>query len=166
VLLHGDWLHLASNLLVLFAFGDNVEDALGHLRYALFLALSAAAAAIAYTFLDAAPAEWLIGASGAISGVLAAYLLLWPMARTMFLALAEAEEFAQRQAAGAAPFQPALAVDAFEPADQQHAEAAPRRQRWPATPLRAGRRAQPLDEAVEPGCDTFRLQSVVERMAR
>lgn len=87
VLLHGDWLHLLGNLLVLFAFGDNVEDALGHLRYALFLALSAAAAAIAYAVLDAAPAEWLIGASGAIAGVLGAYLLLWPMARTMFLAL-------------------------------------------------------------------------------
>jgi hypothetical protein len=82
------------------------------------------------------------------------------------LALAEAEERAQRQAVGAAPFQPALAVDAFEVADQQHAEAASRRQRWPATPLRAVRRAQPLDEAVEPGCDTFRLQSVVGRMAR
>lgn len=87
VLLHGDWLHLAGNLLVLFAFGDNVEDALGHVRYVLLLALSAIAAAIAYAFLDAAPAEWLIGASGAIAGVLAAYLLLWPMARTMFLAL-------------------------------------------------------------------------------
>jgi membrane associated rhomboid family serine protease len=86
VLLHGDWLHLAGNLIVLFAFGDNVEDALGHLRYALFLALSAAAAAIAYAVLDAAPAEWLIGASGAIAGVLGGYLLLWPMARTLFLA--------------------------------------------------------------------------------
>jgi membrane associated rhomboid family serine protease len=87
VLLHGDWLHLLGNLLVLFAFGDNVEDALGHVRYALLLALSAAAGAAAYAFLDPAPAEWLIGASGAIAGVLGAYLLLWPLARTMFLAL-------------------------------------------------------------------------------
>jgi hypothetical protein len=82
------------------------------------------------------------------------------------LALAQAEELAQRQAVGAAPFQPALAVDAFEVADQQHAEVAPRRQRWPSTPLRVVRRAQPLHEAVEPGCDKFRLQPVVERMAR
>ena len=86
VLLHGDVLHLAGNLLVLFAFGDNVEDALGHSRYVAFLLLSAVAAAAAYAFLDAAPAELLIGASGAIAGVLGAYLLLWPMARTMFLA--------------------------------------------------------------------------------
>lgn len=85
-LLHADWLHLAGNLLVLFAFGDNVEDALGHFRYALFVALSAAGGAIAYAFADAAPAEYLIGASGAIAGILGAYLLLWPMARTMFLA--------------------------------------------------------------------------------
>jgi membrane associated rhomboid family serine protease len=86
VLLHGDWLHLAGNLLVLFAFGDNVEDALGHPRYALFVVLSGAAGAVAYAFADAAPAEYLIGASGAIAGILGAYLLLWPMARTMFLA--------------------------------------------------------------------------------
>lgn len=85
-LLHGDWLHLAGNLIVLFAFGDNVEDALGHLRYALFVVLSAAAGGVAYAFADAAAAEYLIGASGAIAGILGAYLLLWPMARTMFLA--------------------------------------------------------------------------------
>ena len=67
------------------------------------------------------------------------------------LPLAEPQELAQRQAVGAAPFQAALAVDALEVADQQHAEVAPRRQRWPPSAGGVVGRAQPLDEAVEPG---------------
>ena len=82
------------------------------------------------------------------------------------LPLAEPQELPQRQAVGAAPLQAALAVDAFEVADQQHAEVAARRQRWPAAARGVVRRALPLDEAVEPGRDQLRLQPVVERVAR
>src|SRR4051812_30873621 len=80
--------------------------------------------------------------------------------------LAEAEELARRQAVGAAPLQAALAVDPFEVADQQHAEVAPRRQRGSAPTRGVVGRALSLDEAAEPGADEFRLQPVVEHVAR
>lgn len=83
-LMHGGWMHLIGNMLALAAFGDNVEDAFGHRRYALFLAVCAAAAAATWA-LTAPPGEGLIGASGAIAGVLAAYLLLYPQARVVML---------------------------------------------------------------------------------
>ena len=79
---------------------------------------------------------------------------------------AEAEELAQRQAVGAAPFQPALAVDPLEVADQLHAEVAARRQRRPTLLAGVVRRALRLGEAVEPGLDQDGLQAVVERVAR
>src|SRR3954452_5191093 len=81
------------------------------------------------------------------------------------LPLAEAEELAQGQAVGAAPLQPALAVDPLEVADQQHTEVPPRWQRRPALPRRVVRRALALDEAVEPGAEQFGLEPVVERVA-
>src|SRR5947209_15316434 len=82
------------------------------------------------------------------------------------LALAEPQEFAQRQAVGAPPFQTTLAVDAFEIADQQHAEVATRRQRWAAVPRRILRRTLHLHEPVEVGRDQHGLQLVVESVTR
>jgi hypothetical protein len=79
--IHGGWFHLLGNMLFLWVFGDNVEDAMGHLRYALFYVvagLAAAAAHIAVNQNDLIPA---VGASGAIAGVLGAYLVLYPRAR-------------------------------------------------------------------------------------
>src|SRR5712664_2276882 len=81
-------------------------------------------------------------------------------------ALTEAPEFAQRQTVRTAPFQTALAVDAFEVADQQHAEVAPRRQRRTATARCILRRTLCLHEPVEVGRDQHRLQLVVEGVTR
>lgn len=82
--LHGGLLHLLGNMLALWAFGDNVEDAFGHLRFAAFFALCAAAGAAAFG-LTAPPGQGLVGASGAIAGIMAAYLLLYPRARVVML---------------------------------------------------------------------------------
>ncbi|SIQ64772.1 Membrane associated serine protease, rhomboid family [Rhizobium sp. RU35A] len=79
--LHLDVWHLGSNLLFLWVFGDNVEDALGHGRFALFYLLCAAAGALFHGFVHPLSEGPLIGASGAISGVVAAYLLLHPRVR-------------------------------------------------------------------------------------
>jgi membrane associated rhomboid family serine protease len=78
--LHGGWLHLASNMVFLWVFGDNVEDALGHVGYALFYAACGAAAAVAQVATDTSSTVPIIGASGAIAGVLGAYLVLYPRA--------------------------------------------------------------------------------------
>ncbi len=78
--LHGGWLHLGSNMLYLWIFGDNVEHAFGHLRFLLFyLACGVAASAIQVAFLPSSTI-WNLGASGAIAGVLAAYMILFPKA--------------------------------------------------------------------------------------
>src|SRR3954454_24941784 len=78
------------------------------------------------------------------------------------LPVTKPQELAQRQAVGAAPLQPALAVNAFKVADQQHAEVPPGRQRGPALPRRVVGRALALDEAVEPSAEQFGLEAVVE----
>src|SRR3972149_7597824 len=78
--IHGGWLHLLGNMIFLWVFGDNVEDAMGHVRYAVFYAiagLAATAAHVAVNQNDLVPA---IGASGAIAGGLGAYLVLYPRA--------------------------------------------------------------------------------------
>lgn len=83
--LHGGWLHLISNMWTLFIFGDNVEDRMGPGRYLIFYLLSGMVANLmqAFVFKDSMiPA---IGASGAIAGVLGAYLLLFPRARVVTL---------------------------------------------------------------------------------
>ncbi|MBB4185872.1 rhomboid family intramembrane serine protease [Sinorhizobium terangae] len=85
--LHGDFSHLAMNMLFLWVFGDNVEDALGHFRFLVFYLLCAAAGALAHGLLDPASEAPLIGASGAISGVVAAYFLLHPKVRVWVLVL-------------------------------------------------------------------------------
>jgi hypothetical protein len=77
------------------------------------------------------------------------------------LSVFETEDLAQRPAVGRAPFQPARTVDGFERADQQHAEGPSRRQGPTAAPLQGVRRAQLLDEAVEPDRDTLNLQPVL-----
>ena len=81
--LHGGWLHLGGNLLYLWIFGNNVEDAMGHIRFIVFYLLCGLAAAGAQIVQDPASAVPMIGASGAISGVLGAYLLLYPRASVL-----------------------------------------------------------------------------------
>ncbi len=82
--LHGDVLHLGINMAYLWVFGDNIEDAMGHARFIVFYLLCGAIAALAHVVVaGSGMAEPLIGASGAISGVLGAYLLLHPSARIL-----------------------------------------------------------------------------------
>jgi len=81
--LHGGWLHLIGNALYLWIFGDNVEDALGHVRFIVFYLVCGAVAALAQALPDPQSTIPMIGASGAISGVLGAYLLLYPHARVL-----------------------------------------------------------------------------------
>lgn len=83
--LHGSWMHLISNMLFLWVFGDNVEDAFGLIGFLMFYILCGVLAALAHAFFDPQSANPLIGASGAVSGVLAAYLLLYPKARVWIL---------------------------------------------------------------------------------
>lgn len=79
--LHGGVLHLAGNMLYLWIFGNNVEDAFGRLRFVLFYIVCGIAAALAMAYIEPSSRVPMIGASGAISGVLAAYVLLHPRAR-------------------------------------------------------------------------------------
>lgn len=82
---HGGWLHLVGNMLYLYIFGDNVEDRLGHGSYLVFYLLCGAASALVQVYAGQGSAAPLIGASGAISGVLGAYFLLYPRARVLTL---------------------------------------------------------------------------------
>ena len=82
---HGGWLHLISNMLYLWIFGDNVEDRLGHLRFLLFYVAAGAAAGLTHVALSPASALPTVGASGAIAGVLGAYLVTFPRARVLTL---------------------------------------------------------------------------------
>jgi membrane associated rhomboid family serine protease len=79
--LHGSLMHIGSNMLYLWIFGDNVEDRLGHTRYLIFYALCGILATLAHAFFSPASRIPAIGASGAIAGVLGAYLILYPHAR-------------------------------------------------------------------------------------
>ncbi|MFO7743473.1 MAG: rhomboid family intramembrane serine protease [Anaerolineae bacterium] len=83
--LHGGWWHLISNMLALYIFGDNIEDRVGHLRYLFFYLLSGLAAAGAHLVAYAESTLPTVGASGAIAGVLGAYLMLYPQARVLTL---------------------------------------------------------------------------------
>ena len=85
--LHGDFWHIATNMLFLWVFGDNVEDAMGHVRFLIFYLLCAAAAAFFHGFLLPESQGPLIGASGAISGIVAAYFFLHPKVRVWVLIL-------------------------------------------------------------------------------
>src|SRR5579859_1845610 len=83
--LHGGFLHIASNMLYLFIFGDNVEDRLGHFRFFVFYFLCGIVAGITHIVVNSSSAVPSIGASGAIAGVLAAYLRLFPHAQVRTL---------------------------------------------------------------------------------
>ena len=79
--LHGGWFHILSNMWVLFIFGDNVESRLGSGRYLLFYLSCGIAAALMQAYLSITSTTPMIGASGAIAGVLGAYLVLFPRSR-------------------------------------------------------------------------------------
>lgn len=83
--LHGDWLHLIFNMLTLYIFGDNVEDKMGRFNYLLFYILCGLAATTTHVFLNLNSEVPVIGASGAISGIMAAYLFLFPKSRILIL---------------------------------------------------------------------------------
>ena len=83
--LHGGLLHIGGNMLYLWIFGNNVEDAMGHGRFLVFYVLCGVAAAMAQALLDPASEVPMIGASGAIAGVLGAYLVLHPRANVRVL---------------------------------------------------------------------------------
>jgi rhomboid family protein len=81
--LHAGFLHLAGNMLFLWVFGNNVEDAMGHVRYLLFYLLCGLAAVFSQVLPNPGSIVPMVGASGAISGVLGAYMLLYPRARVL-----------------------------------------------------------------------------------
>jgi len=83
--LHGGWLHLIGNMLYLWVFGDNVEDKLGRSRYLVFYLVCGLSAGAVHVLVDPLSQVPTIGASGAISGVLGAYLLMFPKARVLTL---------------------------------------------------------------------------------
>lgn len=81
--LHGGWMHLIGNMLYLWIFADNVEDVMGHRRFLVFYLLCGVVAVMSHAIIEPASEIPMIGASGAISGVLGAYLLLYPHARVL-----------------------------------------------------------------------------------
>jgi membrane associated rhomboid family serine protease len=83
--MHGGWLHLAGNMLYLWIFGDNVEDRFGHAKFTLFYLLCGIAATVAQVFVSMGSNIPNLGASGAIAGVLGAYLILFPRGRVRVL---------------------------------------------------------------------------------
>ena len=83
--LHGSWMHLLGNALFFWIFGDNVEDAMGHARFLAFYLLCGLAAAAAQVAASPASPVPMVGASGAISGVMGAYLVLYPQVRVRML---------------------------------------------------------------------------------
>jgi membrane associated rhomboid family serine protease len=83
--LHGGLFHIGGNMLYLWIFGDNVEDTLGHGRFLIFYLLSGVAAALCQAMLNPGSRVPMVGASGAISGVLGAYLVLFPYATVLTL---------------------------------------------------------------------------------
>jgi membrane associated rhomboid family serine protease len=83
--LHGGWGHILGNMLYLWIFGDNVEDRMGHGRFVAFYFLCGIAAALAQTAIDPSSQIPMVGASGAIAGVLGAYLIMFPHSRVLTL---------------------------------------------------------------------------------
>lgn len=84
--LHADWMHVLTNMLFLWIFGDNIEDAMGHVRFLVFYLACAALAALAHLAFNLDSVGPLVGASGAVAGVMGAYVLLYPHARVFVLA--------------------------------------------------------------------------------
>ena len=83
--LHGSWMHLLGNMWFLWLFGNNVEDAMGHSRFVGFYLLTGVAAALTQVVLNPASGVPMVGASGAISGVMGAYIVLYPRVRVFVL---------------------------------------------------------------------------------
>ena len=83
--MHGSWFHLAGNMLFLWIFGDNVEDKFGHLKFLIFYLLAGIAATFAQYAVNPASNIPNVGASGAIAGVLGAYILMFPQSRVNVL---------------------------------------------------------------------------------
>lgn len=79
--MHGGWMHLGGNMLFLWIFGNNIEDELGHVRFIIFYLVCGIAATLAHALTDTSSMIPLVGASGAISGVMAAYVVLYPRAK-------------------------------------------------------------------------------------
>ena len=85
--LHGGWMHLIGNMLFLWVFADNIEASVGHLRFLLFYVLGGIAAAGAHILLNPTSQIPMVGASGAISAVLGAYLVMFPKSRVKVLVI-------------------------------------------------------------------------------
>ena len=83
--LHASLMHIAGNMLYLWIFGNNIEDSMGHLRFVFFYLLTGVAAAVTHLAFNPAATVPTVGASGAVSGVLGAYLVLFPHARVKTL---------------------------------------------------------------------------------
>jgi membrane associated rhomboid family serine protease len=83
--LHGGFLHLAGNMLYLWIFGDNIEDRLGHVKFFIFYILSGLAASLLFVLTSPQSQIPMVGASGAIAGVLGAYMITFPKARILTL---------------------------------------------------------------------------------
>jgi len=83
--LHGSWMHLFSNMAFLWVFGDNIEDAMGHIKFLIFYILCGLAAGLAYALTSPDQQAPLIGASGAVSGIIGAYLILHPKVKVWIL---------------------------------------------------------------------------------
>jgi membrane associated rhomboid family serine protease len=84
--LHGDWWHLIGNMLFLWVFGDNIEDAMGSFKFLIFYLLTGVAAGLAHVLMNMGSAAPLIGASGATSGIVGAYIMLYPRVKMWSLA--------------------------------------------------------------------------------
>jgi membrane associated rhomboid family serine protease len=85
--LHGGWLHVGGNMLYLWIFGDNVEDRMGHVRFVFFYLLCGVAAALVQTIADPTSVIPMVGASGAIAGVMGAYFVLYPHSRIVTIVI-------------------------------------------------------------------------------
>jgi len=83
--LHGGWLHLGGNMLYLWIFGDNIEDRLGHVTFLVFYLVCGLAAALTQIYINPTSKIPMVGASGAVAGVLGAYLVLFPHSRILAL---------------------------------------------------------------------------------
>jgi membrane associated rhomboid family serine protease len=83
--LHGSWMHLLGNMWFMWIFGNNIEDSMGHARFIVFYLACGVAAALAQVLLNAASPIPMVGASGAISGVMGAYLILYPRVRVFVM---------------------------------------------------------------------------------
>jgi rhomboid family protein len=85
IFLHGGWLHFIGNMWVLFIFGDNVEDRMGHTRYVIFYVISGILANGVHALLNMKSTAPTLGASGAIAGIMGAYFILYPLSRVLVL---------------------------------------------------------------------------------